>query len=345
MQDSSAVDAKEHRSSTPSATRWSSSYAPWFAAAKRRRVAWSSRRSQAMKNWENDEDQTVLRTRVGAVFVHSFVRGRSHRHRPDARLRPVHAVRARIGAHYSVRYGDAYSRRLRLGCSPACRSNQRRTCPQRPCAGTLSLCHGGSSLARWRFSENRPVAARRTSYARAYSRAFELRPFDAARNSSQPLAIFTGDFLFVGSLGRPDLLGEESKQQLATDLYKSLHERIAHLPDGVQVYPGHGAGSLCGSGMSERPESTLGYERSTQPLFSMKEEPFVRKILDSVPPMPSYYPRMKELNSKGASSVATLPGGIHLEWSAFQICSLNPLSPWSTCGGRKPLAEHTFQEP
>jgi hydroxyacylglutathione hydrolase len=135
--------------------------------------------------------------------------------------------------------------------------------------------------------------------------------FDEERNAAQPLALFSGDFLFVGSLGRPDLLGDEAKQELAHDLYRSLHERIASLPDGVQIYPGHGAGSLCGSGMSERAESTLGYERLSQPLFKLEEEAFVREILASVPPMPSYYPRMKALNSRGASSVANLPGKAH----------------------------------
>ena len=136
--------------------------------------------------------------------------------------------------------------------------------------------------------------------------------FDEERDASQPLALFSGDFLFVGSLGRPDLLGEKAKQELAHDLYRSLHERIASLPDGVQVYPGHGAGSLCGAGMSERAESTLGYERLSQPLVKLEEEAFVREILASVPPMPSYYARLKELNSEGASSVADLPGNAAL---------------------------------
>ncbi len=136
--------------------------------------------------------------------------------------------------------------------------------------------------------------------------------FDEERNASQPLALFSGDFLFVGSLGRPDLLCDETKQALAHELYRSLHERIASLPDGVHIYPGHGAGSLCGAGMSERAESTLGYERLSQPLFKLEEEAFVREILASVPPMPSYYPRMKELNSEGASSVAALPGKVAL---------------------------------
>ena len=136
--------------------------------------------------------------------------------------------------------------------------------------------------------------------------------FDEERDASQPLALFSGDFLFVGALGRPDLLGEGAKQALAQELCRSLHERIASLPDGVQVYPGHGAGSLCGTGMSDRSESTLGYERLSQPLFKLEKEAFVREILASVPPLPSYYPRMKDLNSRGASSIADLPGKVAL---------------------------------
>ena len=91
------------------------------------------------------------------------------------------------------------------------------------------------------------------------------------------------------------------------ELHRSLHERIAGLPDGVEVYPGHGAGSLCGSGMSARPVSTLGYERATQPLFCLEEAAFVAEILAGVPPMPSYYPRMKVLNAKGAEDFRKLP--------------------------------------
>jgi hydroxyacylglutathione hydrolase len=136
--------------------------------------------------------------------------------------------------------------------------------------------------------------------------------FDTGRSASEPAALFSGDFLFVGSLGRPDLLGDEAKEGLAHELYRSLHERIANLPDSVQVYPGHGAGSLCGAGMIERAESTLGYERATNPLFALSEETFVREILGSVPPMPDYYPRMKTLNAQGAPGVAVLPGACAL---------------------------------
>ncbi|MBS1821622.1 MAG: MBL fold metallo-hydrolase [Acidobacteria bacterium] len=128
--------------------------------------------------------------------------------------------------------------------------------------------------------------------------------FDLDRGANEPAAIFTGDFLFLGSLGRPDLLGEGAKHALAHQLYRSVHERIAHVPDSAIVYPGHGAGSLCGAGMSEGGQSTLGYERRTQHLFRLDEDEFVQQILASVPPMPAYYPRMKRLNAVGASAPA-----------------------------------------
>ena len=133
--------------------------------------------------------------------------------------------------------------------------------------------------------------------------------FDDERSVTEPLALFSGDFIFVGSLGRPDLLGEAAKHGLAVDLYKSLHERIASLPDHLEIHPGHGAGSLCGSGMSERAQSTLGYERATDPLFHLAEGAFVEEILASVPPMPDYYLRMKELNARGADLLQAIPGG------------------------------------
>lgn len=125
-----------------------------------------------------------------------------------------------------------------------------------------------------------------------------------------PLWMLSGDFLLVGSLGRPDLLGEAAKQQLARDLFHSARERVAGLPDGVEVHPAHGAGSLCGSGMAQRPRSTLGYERFSNGFLRMREEgEFVRAILDSVPEFPDYYRRMKAVNSEGPPLLDGLPGG------------------------------------
>ncbi len=146
--------------------------------------------------------------------------------------------------------------------------------------------------------------------------------YDLERSATEPLALFSGDFLFVGSVGRPDLLGEEAKLGLAHELYRSLHVRLEALPDSVQVYPGHGAGSLCGTGMSERAESTLGYERRTNHLFSLTEEAFVAEILRSVPPMPRYYLRMKELNALGAEAFDAVPGAHALSPSEVEALTV-----------------------
>ena len=136
--------------------------------------------------------------------------------------------------------------------------------------------------------------------------------YEELRSTDIPVALFSGDFLFVGSLGRPDLLGDDAKLGLAHELYRSVRERIVALPDSVLVYPGHGAGSLCGAGLSERMESTLGFERATNPFFRYDEDEFVEKILASAPEMPTYYPRMKQLNADGAPSVDPLPGSREL---------------------------------
>ena len=132
--------------------------------------------------------------------------------------------------------------------------------------------------------------------------------YDGKRDSSVPAALFSGDFLFVGSVGRPDLLGEAAKQRLAREQFRSMRERISYLPDGVEVYPAHGAGSLCGSGMSDRQQSTLGYERACNPFFKEPDEArFVNKILSTVPPFPDYYRRMKQVNSEGPAPLSSVP--------------------------------------
>jgi hydroxyacylglutathione hydrolase len=130
------------------------------------------------------------------------------------------------------------------------------------------------------------------------------------RGREHPLALLSGDFVFVGSLGRPDLLGEAAKHRLAGELYQSVHERLKHLPDGVQVLPAHGAGSLCGAGMGERPFTTLGYERASNIFFGMRSrEEFIDTILRTVPPFPEYYKRMKRVNSEGAKPLGGIPDG------------------------------------
>jgi len=122
--------------------------------------------------------------------------------------------------------------------------------------------------------------------------------------SQQPMGVFSGDFLFVGSVGRPDLL-ERAVQQKGTmeaaarTLFQSL-KRFRERPDWLQVWPAHGAGSACGKGLSAVPQSTLGYEKLTNPWLAHEtEEGFVRAILEGQPDPPRYFARMKRLNRDG----------------------------------------------
>lgn len=130
--------------------------------------------------------------------------------------------------------------------------------------------------------------------------------YERARSEDVPEIMLSGDFLFVGSLGRPDLLGEEAKRGLARQMYASVREKLADLPGGLEVHPAHGADSMCGSGMSGRPSSTLGFERVANPYLdpTLDEAQFVERLLGTVPPFPPYYLRMKQLNAEGAPAVA-----------------------------------------
>jgi hydroxyacylglutathione hydrolase len=133
--------------------------------------------------------------------------------------------------------------------------------------------------------------------------------YDMNRASKTPMLMLSGDFLFIGSLGRPDLLGEEAKRALAEQLYDSV-QKLEDLPDGLEVHPGHGSGSMCGSGMSDRPFSTLGFERIANPYLKkdLSRDDFLERLLRHPPPFPPYYKRMKTLNSEGPPALNGLPG-------------------------------------
>src|SRR5574338_667079 len=133
--------------------------------------------------------------------------------------------------------------------------------------------------------------------------------YDTARSHDTPEMMLSGDFVFVGSLGRPDLRGEEAKRGRAARLYESV-QALSDLPDGLEIHPAHGSGSMCGAGMSDRPMSTLGFERVANPYLraGLGREEFIAKILGNVPPFPPYYRRMKEVNSKGLPTLNGLPG-------------------------------------
>lgn len=123
-----------------------------------------------------------------------------------------------------------------------------------------------------------------------------------------PRAVFTGDTLFVGDVGRPDLSPNHTPQELAALLYNSLHEKLLTLPDSTEVLPAHGAGSLCGRQMSSEASSTIGKERRTNyALLAPNCEQFVDLLTDSLPPRPEYFAREVELNRLGAVSLDRLP--------------------------------------
>ncbi|MER3437239.1 MAG: MBL fold metallo-hydrolase, partial [Chloroflexota bacterium] len=129
----------------------------------------------------------------------------------------------------------------------------------------------------------------------------------------EPLALFSGDLLFVGEVGRPDLLGEQHTQRLAEQLYETFAHRLAPLPDDVIVYPGHTAGSSCGKKIGDAPHTTLGQERrfnyALQPAALASKEAFVTAVLSGMPVPPTYYPTMKRVNKAGPALLSEVPAG------------------------------------
>jgi hydroxyacylglutathione hydrolase len=120
-----------------------------------------------------------------------------------------------------------------------------------------------------------------------------------AEAAGQSTRLFTGDLLFVGGVGRPDLLGEAQTRQLASDLFDSLR-RVMALDDRIEVHPGHGAGSLCGAGIGKEPSSTIARERQQNAMLQYEDrDAFVRAVLADIPPTPPYFARMKRVNKAG----------------------------------------------
>lgn len=126
--------------------------------------------------------------------------------------------------------------------------------------------------------------------------------------SLQPWAVLTGDTLFIGDVGRPDLSPGYTPQQLAGMLYDSLHGKLLKLDDKVLVYPAHGAGSLCGRNMRVERSSTIGTERLTNYALQIKSrEEFVRQLTANLPVRPEYFFQDAQINRTGASALADLP--------------------------------------
>ena len=126
--------------------------------------------------------------------------------------------------------------------------------------------------------------------------------------SPEPTLVLTGDTLFIGDVGRPDLAPNLTPQQLAGMLYDSLQTKLLNLPDAVAVYPAHGAGSLCGRQMSSERSSTIGQQRTGNfALQAKSKEEFVRLLTAELPERPGYFAQDAELNRSGPTPLGDLP--------------------------------------
>ncbi len=126
--------------------------------------------------------------------------------------------------------------------------------------------------------------------------------------SPEPWAVLTGDTLFIGDVGRPDLSKTFTPQQLAGLLYDSLHQKLMALPNEVLVYPAHGAGSLCGRNMRAERSSTIGTERLTNYALQIRSrDEFIQQMTSNLPARPDYFLEDAAINRAGATSLAELP--------------------------------------
>jgi len=126
--------------------------------------------------------------------------------------------------------------------------------------------------------------------------------------SQCPWAVLTGDTLFIGDVGRPDLSKTHTPQQLAGLMYDSLHQKLLTLPDDVLVYPAHGAGSLCGRNMRAERSSTIGTERLTNYALQIKgRDEFIQQMTSNLPARPDYFLEDAAINRAGATPLTELP--------------------------------------
>ena len=156
---------------------------------------------------------------------------------------------------------------------------------------------------------------------------------------TEPWFVLTGDTLFVGDVGRPDFGGE----QAAAHLYASLTERLLRLPDSVEVYPAHGAGSSCGRAMSSKTATTIGFERRFNAALQVPDaEEFVRRLMTGLPPKPPNFDRIIARNRAQA-----LPqNGAPRPLSATQVRELlDKGAACSTCGAPRSTAKRTSPAP
>ena len=137
--------------------------------------------------------------------------------------------------------------------------------------------------------------------------------------SDEPQMLLTGDLLFVGDIGRPDLPGEEILNEQVLNLYHSLYVKFANFPDHLEIFPAHGEGSLCGRGMSAKKSSTLGYERRANPMLRFPDfDSFKAEVMSVFPLRPKSFSHIIQTNLKGAPTLDACPMDKHLTPKQFE---------------------------
>lgn len=156
----------------------------------------------------------------------------------------------------------------------------------------------------------------------------------------EPVGVFCGDTLFVGDVGRPDLFPGRA-EELASKLFDNLHGKLMKLPDFCEVYPAHGAGSLCGRAMGAKRTSTIGYERRKNAALQIRDKAeFIVSLTTDMPSAPDHFARCSAVNAAGPALVRTLPEPIPLEASEFAERSRKPravvldIRPYDAFGGQ-----------
>jgi glyoxylase-like metal-dependent hydrolase (beta-lactamase superfamily II)/rhodanese-related sulfurtransferase len=154
-----------------------------------------------------------------------------------------------------------------------------------------------------------------------------------------PAAVFCGDTLFVGDVGRPDLFPNRA-QELASKLYDSLHKKLLSLPDSCEVYPAHGEGSLCGRALGAKRSSTIGYEKKYNYALQIPDKTeFIEALTTDMPPAPDHFSRCTEINRKGPtkldelSSVKEIPPRDFLKFTQINDTAVLDLRCYEGFGG------------
>jgi len=144
------------------------------------------------------------------------------------------------------------------------------------------------------------------------------------KDPDQAPALFSGDVMFVGDLGRPELLGANVAHELAAALYRTAWEKLRPLPGHTILYPGHGAGSLCGKNLSDKPTSTLDDEFATSPALQLSEPDFVAFMLADQPRVPPHFGTMVGLNKAGQAAPVEFAAIPQLSMSAIEEALTDP---------------------